>query len=487
MIERHERERHKPETRVLTLPRYHRAEARPRDEPRVCPSCRAGLLVNGADACPLCGFAVGPGELPVDTALEAIEQGVRKELREEFTIERLLGRGGMSVVYVARERELNRQVALKILPLQLIMGRDAVERFTREAKIAASLDHPHIVPVHRIGTATTFLWYSMKLIRGHSLADLLAQGERLEVEETLRILEPVASALYHAHQRGVVHRDVKPANVLIDQNGWVAVCDLGVAKAFGAVPLTQDGSAIGTPGYMSPEQCNGRPLDGRTDQYALGILAYECLAGGLPFTANSLGEIVQKHCTAPPPRLTDSRAEVPDEASDAVQRAMSKNPDDRYPDVVEFVEGMGGRPARAVSRFTPVAVRQPYVPPAARPSLIRRFAPILWAVAGALVIGLGGGWWLAGGAGGEAAGDDAVAAPPVAPTYLSVNATPWGSVFLDGRELGQTPVSDVQIEPGRHVLRVERDQHVPYESVIEVAPGDTARFTRIVLSPAPSQ
>jgi predicted Ser/Thr protein kinase len=443
-------------------------------------------MVNGSDVCPLCGYAVVNGELPVDPALEAIELGVRKELREDFTIERLLGRGGMSVVYVARERELNRQIALKVLPLQLIMGRDAVERFTREAKIAASLDHPHIVPVHRIGTATTFLWYSMKLIRGRSLGDVLAEGEALDAEETVRILEPVASALYHAHQRGVVHRDVKPANVLIDQNGWVAVCDFGVAKAFGAVPLTHDGSAIGTPGYMSPEQCNGRPLDGRSDQYALAIVAYECLTGQLPFTANSLGEIVQKHCTEPPPRITDVSPDLPDKVADAVHRAMSKDPDDRFADVVEFVEGMGGQPPRAVSRFSPVAVRAPRLPHLPEVPWLRRTSPVIWGVAIALALGLGGGWWIANR--GEAAREASatIATPEAGPGYLSINASPWGTVFVDGRELGNTPLINVDIGAGQHWLRVERDNYIPHEQTIEVLRGDTLPLTRIVLTPMPN-
>jgi serine/threonine-protein kinase len=173
-----------------------------------------------------------------------MEAGIRRELEHEFRIERVLGRGGMSVVYLARELDLNRLVAIKVLPLQLQMGPDAADRFKREAKIAASLDHPHIVPIHRVGTTATFMWYSMKWVKGRSLRDVIKETGPMNLDDVLRIIEPVAGALDHAHRRGIVHRDVKPENVLIDEVGWVTVCDFGIAKAFGSVPLTQTG---GTP------------------------------------------------------------------------------------------------------------------------------------------------------------------------------------------------------------------------------------------------
>lgn len=445
----------------------------------LCPRCRAGVLHQGATACPLCGYVVEPGA-DADPALAVIERTVRKELRDDFTIESLQGRGGMSIVYVARERELSRQVALKVLPLQLVMGRDAVERFTREAKIAASLDHPNIVPVHRIGTASTFLWYTMKLVRGRSLADVLAAGRPLSLQETLHILEPVASALQHAHQRGVVHRDVKPANILIDETGWVSVCDFGIAKAFGAVPLTHSHAAVGTPGYMSPEQCYGRPLDGRSDQYALGILAYECLTGRLPFTADSLGEIVQKHCSAPAPRVTDVRRDVPEPVADAIQRAMRKNPDERFASVVEFVEGLGGTPVRVGNRFTPVDLRGWDRAPSGR-----RIQPGHWglliAAAAVVVFGL----WLTSRR--RTDGVDTTAPPAevtLAPAYLSVNATPWGEVYVDDRHIGPTPQLDIALTAGSHGLRVQRPGFESYTQTVELAPNDSVRLTAIVLKPA---
>jgi serine/threonine-protein kinase len=278
----------------------------------------------------------------VDVSPE-VEKGIRRAFRPEFRIEGLLGRGGMSLVYLAHEVELNRFVALKVLPLQLSLGTDAGERFKREARIAASLDHPHIVPIHQIGSRSTFLWFTMKFVRGRSLVEHLGDRGPMDLVQCLGIVEQIASALQYAHERGVVHRDVKPANVMIDENGWALVCDFGVAKAFGAVPLTQTGGTMGTPSHMSPEQLYGQPLTGKSDQYSLAIMTYECLAGEPPFAGDSLGEVLRQHCLEPPPRLTEVRPDIPAHVSDTLVRAMSKKPEERFDEVLDFVVALGGR------------------------------------------------------------------------------------------------------------------------------------------------
>ena len=157
------------------------------------------------------------------------------------------------------------------------------------------------------------------------------------------IAKDIGSALDFAHASGVVHRDVKPANVMIDENGWAVVCDFGVAKAFGSVQLTQTGGTMGTPSHMSPEQLYGQPLTGRSDQYSLAIMTYECLAGTRPFPGDSLGEVLRQHCLDPPPRLSDNRPNIPRHVSDALIRAMSKKPEERFDSVSDFVVAMGGR------------------------------------------------------------------------------------------------------------------------------------------------
>lgn len=422
--------------------------------------------------------------------VDMVQEGVRKELGREYQIEGVLGRGGMSIVFLAREMELNRLVALKVLPLQLSMGPDAQERFKREARIAASLDHPHIVPVFRVGTTGSLLWYSMKFVKGRSLSDVLPATGPMPLADCLGIMEQAATGLEYAHRRGVVHRDVKPANILVDETGWASVCDFGVAKAFGSLPITLTGAALGTPGYMSPEQCYGRPLDAKSDQYSLAILTYECLAGMVPFTGDSLGEIVRRHCMDPPPRLTDLRPELPDKVADALERAMSKQPEERFDSVTEFVSAMGGTP----SRITPTAM--PAVTSAAAMTGARtqevptlRRSSIRWGLLGAATAALTALLvlivWPERGASiaePEAAPEMALPAAPVPEAaWLSVNSDPWGTLFLDDRGIGNTPQVRVRVAPGRHVLRIVQEGYIPHERVIEIAPGDSVSLTGIVL------
>lgn len=456
----------------------------------ICPRCRVGEVTYGSAVCGLCGYSVATGEVADDRVPAALEENVRRELGDQYKIERLLGRGGMSLVYLARELELNRHVALKVLPLQLVMGADAADRFKREAKIAASLDHPHIVPVVRIGSKPTFLWYSMRWVKGGSLRELLDRTGPMSLEDALKVLEPVASALQYAHQRGVVHRDVKPANVMIDETGWVAICDFGIAKLFGAMPLTQTGATLGTPGYMPPEQCYGRALDGRADLYSFAIMTYECLAGTLPFTADSLGEIVRKHCMEPPPYITDFRPDISGDVAAALTRAMSKKPDDRFQNVLEFVQALGGTATTGTSVAT-TAASLPHLSSAPTQRLwsVRRL-PLKWIGAAAAAFGVGALLMLRDGAPAETAAPAAAAPPPVAAPvvqhgYLRVNSNPWGYVYLDDRGMGTTPQLRLEIPPGRHHLRIVREGYEPYEQVIEIAPGEEVRITTIQLKRTP--
>ena len=456
----------------------------------ICARCRVGEISYGSKFCPLCGFSPATGEVIEDPLPAALEEAVRRELGDQLRIERLLGRGGMSIVYLARELELNRLVAVKVLPIHLSMGPDAVERFKREAKISASLDHSHIVPVHRIGTTPTFLWYTMKWVKGGSVRDLLDRGGPMSVADCLKLLEPVAAALHYAHRRGIVHRDIKPANILIDDTGWVGICDFGIAKAFGTTPLTHTGAAIGTPGYMAPEQCYGKALDGRADQYSLAILTYECLAGKVPFTGDSIGEIVRKHCMEPPPRITDARPDVPGTVADALDRSLSKRPEERFETVLDFVRALGGDPTRGGTIVAAAEdTRDLASLPTERLAAARPRRPLIWAALAVLTLAIGGvALWSLG------PGETAPAAPsnpPTAPARLpdpgrlSVNSTPWGEVFVDDTRVGPTPVMDLELPPGQHRLRVERPGFVPYEQSLEISSGDRLRLVDIVLRQVP--
>ena len=430
---------------------------------------------------------------------------LRRDLASQYQITDLLGRGGMSLVYLAQEMELNRQVAIKVLPLQLLHGADAAERFEREGKISASLDHPHIVPIFRVGSTSTFLWYTMKRIRGRSLEQIIGERGALALADVLSIVQQVGDALQYAHRQGVVHRDVKPANVMIEESGWAYVCDFGVARAFGSVSLTQTGASLGTPRYMAPEQVEGKPVDGRCDQYSLAILVWQALTGALPFTGESVGELIRKHLLEPAPRLSDARPDIAANVSDAVGRAMSKNPSERFPDVAAFIRALGGDADRRVSaafRSASAAVTSRRALADAltvRLSQPRRRAIVYSVVAG--IVLLGGGIWAALRPSGPANGAtphriaDSVPqvaaplrtrAPAAARARLSLSTQPPGLVFVDGKPIRSTPVIGLEIAPGRHHVQVKRDGFAPFDSVFTAAPGQEIKWTRKTLKPIAS-
>jgi serine/threonine-protein kinase len=436
---------------------------------------------------------------------------MRRDLSSQYQITDLLGRGGMSLVFLAQEVELNRQVAIKVLPLQLFDGADAAERFEREGKISASLDHPHIVPIFRVGATSTFLWYTMKRIRGRSLEQIIRERGGLPFADVLSIVQQVGDALQYAHRQGVVHRDVKPANVMIEESGWAYVCDFGVARAFGSVSLTQTGASLGTPRYMSPEQVEGKPVDGRCDQYSLAILVWEALTGSLPFTGESVGELIRKHLLEPAPQLSDVRPDIPRNISDAVGRAMSKNPAERFPDVAAFIRALGGEAERRVSSAflsaKPAAVRALAEALTVRlPPRGRRRALAVSAVVGVALVGVS--IWAALRPSGAANGATHQAVdsipqvatrvplvvpapadtarphqPAAARARLSLSTQPPGMLYLDGKAIRSTPVVRLDIQAGRHRVQVRRDGFAPFDTVITAAPGQEIKWTRRTLAP----
>src|SRR3954466_8508804 len=210
---------------------------------------------------------------------------LRAALAPDFEILEELGRGGMAIVFRARERQLDREVALKVLPPHLVRTKTMVQRFEHEARTAARLEHPNIVPIHRVGRAgpsDEVSYFVMKLLRGQSLSARLRECGKLPVPEVRRILIETASALGYAATHNVVHRDIKPDNILLDAEGRCVVTDFGIAKAPGGY-TTAAGTLVGTPRYMSPEHALSSPLDGRSDMYSLGVVGYECLVGNPPF------------------------------------------------------------------------------------------------------------------------------------------------------------------------------------------------------------
>jgi serine/threonine-protein kinase len=291
---------------------------------------------------------------------------LKEALGNQYTIEGELGRGGMGVVFRARDERLQRRVAIKVLPPELAYQREIRERFAREAQTAARLSHPHIVPIYDVGEGQGIVFFIMGLIEGESLAGRLRRRGRLPPEEARRIMKETADALSAAHALSIIHRDIKPDNILLEgTRGRVVVTDFGIAKALSAGSghtLTGAGIAIGTPQFMSPEQAAGeRNLDGRSDLYSLGVVAYQMLTGDLPFTAPTVAGILMKQITEPAPVVHTLRPEVPEDLSLAVARCLEKDPENRWPTADALRRALE---SRNVAGYRPSV----QVPAAARPA-----------------------------------------------------------------------------------------------------------------------
>ena len=259
----------------------------------------------------------------------------------EYEILAELGRGGMAAVYLARDLSLDRQVAIKTILPELTGRKEMVQRFKREAQMAAGLSHPHIVPIHSVKQTTRIVYFVMKFIEGRDLDPLIEGAAPLDVHTTRLILQHAGTALAFAHRRGVIHRDVKPGNIMIDENGWAVVTDFGIAKVDDGKNLTASGTAVGSPHYMAPEQFENQPLTAAADQYALGIVAYEMLTGRKPFDGNSLAEIIKAHLFSRPAELTLDRPDLPADVSATITRMLAKDPSDRFPDLDSAIAALG--------------------------------------------------------------------------------------------------------------------------------------------------
>ena len=265
---------------------------------------------------------------------DSLTERVVAALGHQYQVESEIGRGGMSVVYRARDIRLNRTVAIKVLPPELAYDPAIRTRFTREAQTSAQLSHAHIVPIYDVGEREGIAYFVMALVSGGNLAALLAREPRQPIDEVRRLLCEIADALAYAHVRGVIHRDIKPDNILLDaDSGRAIVTDFGIARAIEAgTRLTITGNALGTPQYMSPEQAVGeREVDGRSDIYSLGVVAYQMLTGRLPFTGGNTMALLLKHVNERPLPIVDLRPDAPKPLRDAIERALMKAPEDRWP------------------------------------------------------------------------------------------------------------------------------------------------------------
>ncbi|MBA2459475.1 MAG: protein kinase, partial [Gemmatimonadales bacterium] len=320
-------------------------------ELRSCATCGESLLPTDP-SCPECGTPA-PRRTPDDPATsqpgeweapwdEMVER-LRRATLGEFEIGRELGRGGMAAVFLAHEISLDRKVAIKVMSPGLLMGEGMIERFRREAITIAQLHHPNIVSVYSVRQAEGLHFFIMRYVQGRSLEQVIQQARTLPLPMVRSIVYQVGSALTYAHRSRVIHRDIKPANILIDGDGNAVVTDFGIAKAAESPTQTITGALVGTPAYMSPEQCAGAEVSGASDQYALGAVAYEMLTGAPPFSGSTL-TVMQAHVERPPLPLRERRADCPPELEAAILRMLAKDPVARWPRLPEAMAALGAAP-----------------------------------------------------------------------------------------------------------------------------------------------
>jgi predicted Ser/Thr protein kinase len=312
-------------------------------------------------------------------------------IADRYELEKLVGSGGMSNVFRAHDRLLERTVALKILHEQYTRDEDYVERFRREARAVAQLAHPNIVTVIDRGEQDGRQYIVFEYVDGQNLKEMTRTGP-LDVEYAIRLVLQVAHALSFAHARGLVHRDVKPQNVLLNEDGQAKVTDFGIARSLDVHGVTQTGTVLGTSDYIAPEQARGQKVDPKTDIYSLGAVLYELLTGEVPFSGDNFVAVAMRHVNEPPPSVLERRPDAPVRLDLAIKRAMAKEPADRYKSMDEFcaeleacLRELDGRGDEGATMIVPPAPK----PRAARPR--ERRVPVvpllLLLLAAALVAG----------------------------------------------------------------------------------------------------
>lgn len=466
-----------------------------------------------------------------DLTPEGELERLRMVLHGEFEVEGELARGGMGVVYNARDVALGRPVALKVLAFDKAMTVRSAERFKREARMVADLEHPNIVPVYRVGERGGVLYIAMKLVQGRSLDAIIAEQGALPAVVALHVLRGATRALAWAHERGIVHRDVKAANLLIDHDGRVLVTDFGVALRASDLTLTMDGALIGTPAYMSPEQCTGKRAGPQSDQYSLGIVAFEILTGVVPFTSDTLAGFIRHHLYSPIPDIRLALDDLPAPLIAFVERALEKDPIQRFPTTRDMLNEIEALPfAEADRRSSENALAQLVSGSADVPRVHARSLPAIADAATLMVAPSPNSRWtraalwsgiavtlgiavvfvaLRNGETGAAlatappvAADTPVAtvadstSPAPAPTSqplsrpagrpgtLRVLANPANAeILIDGRVVGVGSAFDVALPAGPRRIRLRATGYESFDTSLSVAPGALVNLGRLVLRP----
>lgn len=306
-----------------------------------------------------------------------------------YRLQNMTGQGGMGEVWRAYDTETNRMVAIKLLPPQLATDQTFVQRFRREAEAAAQLNNPHIIPIHNYGEIDGRLYVDMRLVEGRDLEEKLANGP-LPPQRAVHIIEQVAQALRAAHKVGLVHRDVKPSNILLDEDDFAYLIDFGIARGADDAGLTGSREMIGSWHYMAPERLMAQDADARADIYALTCVLYECLTGNRPFAGDSLESQVTAHLTLPPPRPSATRTDLPADFDAVIAKGMAKEPDDRYQTVTELAAAAQEAPLDPdlAGSAPTLAATPPPQTAAARPPLFARMSPRARIAVGAVLVTL---------------------------------------------------------------------------------------------------
>jgi serine/threonine protein kinase len=329
----------------------------------VCSTCRSSLSPD-ASFCPHCGpdsgalFISEKSRVPTGAETETVRR-LKAALGPQFEVIRLFGRGGFAEVYEVRDTELERRLAVKVLRSDMVWTPGMLQRFKQEARSVAQLTHPNTVPIHFVGEGQGLVFYVMPFIEGVTLADVMRAEGALDPERAITVALPVLEALDHAHRAGIVHRDIKPDNILIEAgSGRPLLVDFGISKRVNETTPTaesHEGVIFGTPIYMSPEQALGQhDVDARTDIYAMGALLYHMIVGAPPFTGETAHDIVAQHLTEPVRIPPDKAAQIPSWLSDVILRAMAKQPEERFQSAASMLEPLrqGARRKRAAGLIT---------------------------------------------------------------------------------------------------------------------------------------
>ena len=491
-----------------------------------CAQCGREIAL-GARFCGHCGAqasdpAAATLVLPPEDS-NALLARLRLVFAGDYEVERELGRGGMAAVFKATEMPLKRTVALKVLLPELGLTATAAERFKREASLVAGLDHPNIVQVYRVGQAGGIFYIAMRFVQGRSLHAILETQGAIPLPAVIAILRGATRGLAFAHQRGVVHRDVKGGNILVDTDGRVLISDFGVALRAADVSVTAAGTVIGTPAFMSPEQCAGHRARPQSDQYALGILAYQMLVGAMPFESETIAGLMQHHFFTPVPNMHVARDDVPPALVTLLLQALAKDPDRRFRTTREMLEALeaipfseedrrqserilcdlaaGATVPRLAIRALPAMAAAPTLALGAPAMRARRWRSLVWIGGGlAAAIALGLGLAVRAGRTGQGAGPvarqlttlDTLEPPkpqpppplPSPPTgkLRVLTAPPNAVILVDGRPVGVGSVFDVKLAAGARRLQISAPGYQEFDTTITVTVGQTLSLGRIALA-----